>query len=239
MQGLVSHAVGDRMLGRHDLLGLDTPPSTDTHTVVPHAKIVETLVESLGFRKFDVVADQYAVNKDAMRMFGVLEINEEGDGLRFAIACRNSHDKSFSLGLTVGYRVFCCTNLAFHGDFTPVTRKHSKNFDFVEVIDQAVGKMQRNFDGMKRQIDAWKSHELPDVRAKEILFDAFIGRGIDAPQHIAKDVARHYFEPEHDDFRPRTLWSVSNAFTSAFRELEPVPLMRATASLAPFMSRYQ
>ena len=31
-------------------------------------------------------------------------------------------------------------------------------------------------------------------------------------------------EPKHDDFRPRTLWSLSNAFTSAFKELDPIPV---------------
>jgi hypothetical protein len=143
------------------------------------------------------------------------------------------------LTLTVGYRVFCCSNLAFHGDFTPVTKKHSKNFDYVEVIDSAIGKMQRHFDPMKRQIDAWRGHDLPDVKAKAIVFDAFILRGIDCAQHVGKEVARHYFEPEHDDFRARTMWSLSNAFTSAFKSLEPIPQMRATASLAPFLAQYQ
>ncbi len=32
-------------------------------------------------------------------------------------------------------------------------------------------------------------------------------------------------------FSPRTMWSLSNAFTSAFKELEPVPQFKATAKL--------
>src|SRR5438552_1531239 len=130
MQGLMAHT-GAVKLGRQDLLSLPTPPSTNTHSVVPHSKIVEALIESLGFRKFEIVRDEYALTKDAARIFGFLEINEESSGVRFAIGLRNSHDKTFSLGLTVGYRVFVCDNLAFHGDFTPVTRKHTKNFDVI------------------------------------------------------------------------------------------------------------
>jgi hypothetical protein len=33
------------------------------------------------------------------------------------------------------------------------------------------------------------------------------------------------------------MWSLSNAFTSAFKELEPIPQFRATAKLAGFLKR--
>jgi hypothetical protein len=56
-----------------------------------------------------------------MKMFGVLDLETEMHGCRFAIGLRNSHDKSMRLGLTVGYRVFVCSNMAFSGDFTPGT----------------------------------------------------------------------------------------------------------------------
>ncbi len=35
---------------------------------------------------------------------------------------------------------------------------------------------------------------------------------------------------------PRTMWSLSNAFTSAFKELDPVPQFKATAKLGAFFS---
>lgn len=236
MDGLISHALGDRLLGRQDLLALPDPAVTDTHRPVPHAKIVEALVETLGFRHIDVVADQYAINETGDRMFGVLEISSEGAGVRFAIGLRNSHDKSFSLALTVGYRVFVCSNLAFHGDFTPVTRKHTKHFDHIEVIDAAVGKMQRHFEPMKKQIDAWRGFELSDFRAKGIIYEAFIAGELRAPARLAQHVHNAYFNPTVDEFRPRTMWSLSNGFTEAFKRLDPIPQMQATAKLAPFLA---
>jgi hypothetical protein len=33
-----------------------------------------------------------------------------------------------------------------------------------------------------------------------------------------------YFEPKYEEFRPRTIWSLSNAFTSAFKEIDPIPI---------------
>jgi hypothetical protein len=39
----------------------------------------------------------------------------------------------------------------------------------------------------------------------------------------------------HEEFQPRTMWSLSNAFTSAFKELDPIPQYKATARLAGFL----
>jgi hypothetical protein len=44
-----------------------------------------------------------------------------------------------------------------------------------------------------------------------------------------------YFEPKDEEFRPPTIWSLSNAFTSAFKELDPIPQFRATAKLGEFL----
>ncbi len=45
-----------------------------------------------------------------------------------------------------------------------------------------------------------------------------------------------YFNPQFPEFQPRTLWSLSNAFTSAFKGLDPVPQFKATAKLGEFLS---
>jgi hypothetical protein len=43
--------------------------------------------------------------------------------------------------------------------------------------------------------------------------------------------------PQHEDFQPRTMWSLSNAFTSEFKELDPIPQFKATAKLGPYLER--
>jgi hypothetical protein len=47
-----------------------------------------------------------------------------------------------------------------------------------------------------------------------------------------------YFAPKYEEFRPRTMWSLSNAFTSAFKELDPIPRFKAAARLAPFLAEF-
>ena len=77
------------------------------------------------------------------------------------------------------------------------------------------------------------------MRAKEIIYGAFIEGSLAVPRHLARVVHQHYFDPAHPDFAPRTMWSLSNAFTEAFKKLEPIPRMQATAKLAPFLAAVQ
>jgi len=43
---------------------------------------------------------------------------------------------------------------------------------------------------------------------------------LEAPKHLARTEHDLYFEPKYEEFRPRTIWSLSNTFTSAFKELD-------------------
>jgi hypothetical protein len=55
------------------------------------------------------------------------------------------------------------------------------------------------------------------------------------PKHLARTVHDLYFDPTYEAFRPRTIWSLSNSFTSTFKELEPIPQFKATAKLGEFL----
>src|SRR5258705_4344361 len=138
----------------------------------------------------EVVRYEFGITPDGMRMFGFLEVNIEVEGLRLGVACRNSHDKAFALGIVAGYRTFCCDNLSFRGDFMAVSRKHSKSLQ--DVIAVGIDRVQRQYEPMLAQIDAWKHHSLSDTLAREIIYKAFIEEQIDAPKHLAKDVHRLY-----------------------------------------------
>ena len=225
----------DGKLTREQLALVPTPLGTATHRPVPHIEVVNALAETLGFRHISVVADEYAVSRDGMKMFGVMELDQGMHGARFALGIRNSHDKSFRLAVTVGYRVFVCENLAFSGDFSPVLAKHSKNFSLQNALSIGVDDMQRNFKPMVEAVDRWRDSQLSDVAARLIIYQAFIEGDLEVPRHLARPVHELYFNPQHEDFAPRTMWSLSNAFTSAFKELDPIPQYKATAKLAGFL----
>jgi hypothetical protein len=230
-------ATGLAKIDREQLAALPFPEATSTHKPIPHHEIVEGLVKTLGFRHIGVVQEEYAVSTDGMKMFGVLDLTTEMDGCRFAIGIRNSHDKSLRLGLTVGLRVFVCSNMAFSGEFTPVLRKHTKNVDLADLLSVGVDRIQRNFEPMQRQVDLWRKTQLTDEAAKLTIYKAFVEGELEAPRSLLPVVHRLYFEPQYAEFSTRTMWSLSNAFTSSFKELDPVPQFKATARLGEFLAK--
>ena len=122
--------------------------------------------------------------------------------------------------------------------FTLVLAKHTtKSFNLIDTLSVGVDRIQRNFEPMQRQVESWRQTQITDAEAKLIFYSAFVDGNLDAPKGLLPEVHRHYFEPQYPEFSPRTIWSLSNAFTSAFKELDPIPQFKATAKLGEFLSQ--
>lgn len=234
---LVAH-VGAHKITREQLALVPTPAGTLTHRPIPHIELVNGVIDALSFRHIAAVRSEFAVSSDGNKMFGVLDLETEIANIgRFSLGIRNSHDKTMRLAMTVGYRVFVCDNMAFAGDFTPMLAKHSKNFNLLDNVAMGVDRMQRNFKPMITQVEAWQASQISDSDAKLLIYEAFIAGQLDVPGRLARDVHELYFEPKYKEFEPRTAWSLSNAFTSAFKQLDPVPQFKATARLGEFLGQ--
>lgn len=220
---------------REELSLIPVPPATTTHQPLSHYEIVRALLETLGFRHIGIVRDEYAVSRDGMRMFGILELEYGITGVRFSIGIRNANDKSMRLAMCIGYRVLVCDNMAFQGDFAPVLAKHSKKFSLIDAVSVGVDRMQRNFEPLARHIEVIRNRSISDAEAKLVIYRAFVEGHMEVPRHLARAVHQNYFTPTHEEFRERTFWSLSNAFTSAFKQLDAVPQFRATAKLGRFL----
>ncbi len=236
---LIVHC-GARKVTRDDLKAIAVPEGTRTHQPLSHLEVVEVLEEALSFRYMKVVRDEYAVSPDGMKMFGVMDLNTGFDGGNFSIGLRNSNDKSMRLALTAGYRVLVCDNMAFSGDFAPLLHKHTRQFDLEDSISIAVDRIQRGFAPLESRVAGMREHGLSDNEARLLIYRAFLERSIrGVPRNIMPDVHKLYFEPADAEFKPRNLWSLSNAFTSAFKRLAPIRQFEATARLGSFITEFQ
>jgi hypothetical protein len=84
--------------------------------------------------------------------------------------------------------------------------------------------MQRNFDPMVKNVERWHDSRITDVTAKLLIYEAFVEGGLELPKHLVKPVHDYYFNPPHEEFGPRTMWSLNNGFTGTAKQLEPMPL---------------
>ena len=225
------------LINRSALRHLPVPPSTETFQPIPHYSLVEQIHESLSYRRLQVVREEFAVSPDGMKLFGLIELNVEYSGVRFAIGLRNSNDKSMRVGLVAGYRVMVCENKMLTGDFNPLLAKHSKNFNLIDALSVAVDRIQRNIGGVEKSIEFKKNYRLDEETARNMIYRAFL---IDKfPMSLMRLLHQEFFvAPSYEEFKPKNLWSLENAFTNCFKKLKPVQQFEATAKLGKFLAAY-
>lgn len=237
MTGTVPAPVGATKITREELQHLPVPKTTETHWSIPHHEVAQALVDNLDTRHTGVVRDEYAVSSDGECMVGMLDLDTRGNGYRFVIGIQNAHSKPFGLSLTTGYRVIACDNVAFYRDLTPVIVKKSSSLVLAESVSASLDIMQGDFKRISAQIEVWKDGQISDAAAKLVIYHAFIEGDLEVPQIFARAVHDNYFYPDIEEFQPRSMWSLSNAFTSTFRRLDAIPQFRATAQLGQFFQQ--
>ena len=52
--------------------------------------------------------------------------------------------------------------------------KQSKSFSLINCIAASVDRMQRNFELMRKHVEAWEKCELTEVTAKVVIYEAFV-----------------------------------------------------------------
>src|SRR5215472_16628425 len=63
--------------------------------------------------------------------------------------------------------------------------------------------MQRNFEPMQGQVEAWRRFERTDVTAMVVCYEAFVGSRLEVSKRLAPTVHNLYFEPRYEEFPPR------------------------------------
>ena len=197
-----------------DLASVPVPDETDSYVPVPFARFVEEVELHVPRFGLTITEERFALARDGEQMFGVLTCTNgtnHGDyGL--AIGIRNSYDRSLSVGLIAGSHVFCCDNLAFSGEVS-MQRKHTANVfrDLPDLIYRMLSKVSSMQSRIHAEIAAMKDRALVPESADHLMVEAVRRNALPASQ-LPKVLAA-WETPKHEEFIPRTAWSLFNAFT--------------------------
>lgn len=225
---------GSRYITRSELFDLDTPPATPTWQPVAHHEFVRKLLDGLWDRRLSVLDEKYAVSADGFKLYGLITLYDEYGGVNYAVGLRNSNDKSTRLSLAVGYVVKVCTNGMVHGDYQPLTAKHTAKFNLDDSLCIGIDRIKRSFLGLAGAIDRKRELQLTEGRAQELVYKAFLKYKL--PISLLNTVHKELFiAPSYDEFKDLNLWSLENACTTSFKKLQPTSQFEATAKLAKFI----
>ena len=135
------------------------------------------------------------------------------------IGLRNSHDKSFSVGLSAGISVMVCSNMAFGGS-TVIKRRHTSRIELTQLVDIAVNELENEFLMMEEVCEKMKVLYLKDddEARSRIVRAAEIG-AINSCDIVP--VFREFKQPRHEEFSEPTRWSLLNAFTETIKKYTP------------------
>ena len=226
MTGLMLHA-GAKRVGVYEIHDSVTPEPTGYHYPIPHSRILDLAVEGLAQQGLHVVGGEHALAKDGMRYFGLLYLTNGDNHADFGLvaAVRNTHDKSFSAGLALGSRVFVCDNLAFSGEVT-FARKHTRFAlqDLPRLVNDSLGRLGTLKRSQEMRIEGYKAAEMTDDQAYATIVRATMARVL--PNARIKEVVEQWHDPLHQEFKPRTGWSLFNDFTEV---LKAYPVEQVTA----------
>jgi hypothetical protein len=208
---------GASIISREELELIPAPAPTRTWFPVRHGVVAGEVENRIIESGFTIASSAYQVTSDRARMFGTLDLASTlADGVTLSVGIRNSNDQTFPISFAAGSRVFVCANLSFQAELI-VSRKHTRfgGERFNQALSFAVRQLQQFREVEARRIGLMQTHELSADRADALILRAYESDVIGA--RTLPLVVKEWRTPSHEEFAPRTAWSLLNAFTEALK----------------------
>ena len=232
LQPLAMDAKGtDRRLSYDELKNTPTPIGTPTWRPQSHASLVDHLRDACNVLGVTVKGEAHLTSRNDARYFGLFEVGlpTAHKEISSVLGLRNSHDKSFKAGVCAGDAPFVCSNLCFSNEIT-LGRKHTAGLNTLVVSNLMFEAVARLLDARSKQderIARLKEISLSDRNAHDIAVRS-MRNGACAPTQLA-NVVEQWHDPEHAEFKPRTAWSLQNAFSNVWRKTPHLTPHRSAA----------
>lgn len=225
LEGMMLHR-GGQEVARQDLDLIPLPEETESYTPVSHFHLADKLLTISRdiLTDYTLIGEKYALARQGQQMFAFLQFKNSETDMGLALGFRNSYDRSMSVGLAMGASVFVCDNLSLTGDIA-IMRKHTKNV-WTTLEDLAIStiyKSQKNFQKIVCDAERMKAMSFDDMQAFALMGVVF-GKEIISPRQLSASLS-DWKTPPHDEFKPRTLWSLYNCFTESLKTCPPISIM--------------
>ena len=228
-----------------DLQQMSTPPATATHFPIPHHEALGEVIDQMRSMNFEIKGEpEIGISHEGNRCYWLMEVLNDtlAKDWTTIIGGRNSHDKSFSFRLLGGFNVVICENTQATGEVS-VTLKHTKNIvgNLKPRVTKALNAITHQNLVQSERIEAYKNSILPDedydnleiknedgqvtkiersYESSEFINDFVVKsmyKNIISPSSV-KTVLDEWRQPRYEEFTGRNVWSLSNAYTEAFKK---------------------
>lgn len=235
MNSLVLDTPKSGIITMEQAFAIPIPEETKTYIPVSNEDLWKLMQQKAFQRGLQLGTPQMGIDHNGQRLFGSVEIvnmDHLDNEVRLMLGFRNSYNKSMSVGICFGSKVFVCSNMCFTGYTSDdeeaagqVHHRHSTNVwdGLPERLDAAFDK----FEVFKSYQDSFYNR-LKNIWMRDIQVHDFIMRSARAGAINARDCMpladewafqqngpKSEAEEErwHPEFAPRNAWSLFNAYT--------------------------
>ena len=213
---------GGQFVDRNAVALVQTPERTESWKPVPHIEVIEAVSQVIKAHDWTITEEQFGLAREGQKLFGVMKIDKSSSSSSDWVLClglRNSHDKSFSVGLSAGISVMVCSNMAFGGT-TVIKRRHTSRIELAQLVDVAINELENEFLILETVCEDLKVQYLKndDEARCKIVKAAEIGT-INSSDILP--VFQEFKSPRHEAFLEPTRWSLLNAFTETIKKYTP------------------
>jgi hypothetical protein len=186
-------------------------------------------------RGLELGIPQIGLANKGQRMFGSVEIINQDhldNEVRMMLGFRNSLDKTMSVGICFGSRIFVCSNMCFSGyasdgnDTVGIVHQRHQSDVFANLendLNESMSKFEVFKNYQETLYNRLKEIRLRDAQAHDFIIKAARAEAINHTDcmRIANEWEFQVTGPKneveeenwHPEFAPRTAWSLFNAFT--------------------------
>lgn len=234
-------------------------PKGPRHHPFGHADFVDTSVAEVKRAKYEIMWEEHAISHEGNRYFGLMGIAPAGDELgeyERVLGLRNAHDQTFAGQMVAGTNVFVCDNLCFSGE-VKVGRKHTLGFeaDIGPLMADAMSQVGAQWANHAQRVDAYKDRSLSREEVHDLVCEAARGyhvgdkfvRGCLPSSKILPVLDEYHGTVElddgkrgfrHEEFTPRTVWSLSNAYTEVAKAWRLESLQPRTKAMYGLLDKF-
>jgi hypothetical protein len=212
------------------LKGIESVVLGPRHNPVNHGEALDLFQNRLADNNIKISKQNGMLSQDLMKYIFTAEVMDESiPDYAFTLGFINFNNKKKSFTGLFGETVFVCSNEMFRGETIYDNRRHTAN-----VWGKLTGKMDSIIERFKifrdkrfDEIERMKNMELDDADTGKLILQMH-REGVMSNTNISR-VVKEFDFPTHDVFKPRTLWSFSNACTEVAKNIsDPNRRMNAT-----------
>ncbi|EMI19555.1 hypothetical protein RMSM_03515 [Rhodopirellula maiorica SM1] len=198
------------------LSALPKEASSETWNPVSHLSVLQMLDTAIANAGFKATSETILVSKAGNRLFATLDLNiKVGETERLIVGVRNSHDKSFSMGLYYGTRSRVSKCVSFAVDAV-TRRRHTPNADtvYADEIDAAVHQLKSFAEDQSIQFSAMKNRFFSVCEPEAIIVHAAEASAI--PWRYVPKILSEWRRPSHRKHRGQSQYHLFQSFIQVF-----------------------